>query len=96
MIWLWRYIFGFLNITLYGENAERILNIAAKNNINLWNLSCKKGNITGNIGIKSFIKLRYVKRGVKCKIKINQKRGLVFHTKKYINRTGFFFGIFYS
>ena len=94
MIWLWRYIFGFLNITLYGENAERILNIAAKNNINLWNLSCKKGTITGNIGIKSFIKLRYVKRGVKCKIKINQKRGLVFHTKKYINRTGFFLGVF--
>lgn len=94
MIWLWRYLLGFLNITLYGENAEQILNLAAKNNINLWHLSCKKGNITGNIGIKNFIRLRYIKRGIKCKIKINQKKGIVFHTRKYINRTGFFLGIF--
>lgn len=94
MIWLWRYLFGFLTITLYGENAERVLNAAAKNGINIWNLSCKKGNITGNIGIKNFIKLRYVKRGIKCNVKIIKKKGLVFHTKKYIKRTGFFIGIF--
>lgn len=93
MIWLWRYLFGFLNITLYGENAERVLNAAAKNGVNIWNLRCKKGNIIGNIGVKNFIRLRHIKRGIKCKIKINKKIGLIFKTKKYINRTGMFIGI---
>ena len=94
MIWLWRYLSGFLTIVLSGENAEKVLNTASKNGINLWNLRCKKGNIIGNIGIKNFIKLRTVKHGIKCRIKIIKKHGLVFKTNKYINRTGFFIGIF--
>ncbi len=94
MIWLWRYLSGFLTIILSGENAEKVLNLASKNGIYLWNLRCKKGNIIGNIGIKNFIKLRYIKRGIKCRIRIIEKRGLVFKTNKYIHRTGFFIGIF--
>lgn len=93
MIWLWRYLFGYLNITIYGENAERVLNAAAKNGVNIWNLRCKKGNIIGNIGIKNFIRLRQIKRGIKCKVKINKKIGFIFKTKKYINRFGIFTGI---
>ena len=93
MIWLWRYLSGYLTIILCGENAERVLNAAAKRGINIWNLRCKKGNITGNISVKNFVKLRLAKRGIKCKVKILQKRGLVFKTQKYINRTGFFIGI---
>ena len=93
MIWFWRYLSGFLTIILYGENAEKVLNQASKNGINIWNLRCKKGNIIGNIGIKNFIKLRYIKRGIKCKIKILHKKGLVFKTNKYIKRIGFFSGV---
>ncbi len=93
MIWLWRYLSGYLTIILCGENAERVLNVAAKCGINIWNLRCKKGNIIGNISVKNFVKLRSAKRGIKCKVKILQKRGLVFKTQKYINRTGFLIGI---
>lgn len=93
MIWLWRYLFGYLTIVLCGENAERVLNTAAKCGINIWDLRCKKGNITGNISVKNFVKLKNAKRGIKCRVKILQKRGLVFKTHKYINRTGFFIGI---
>ncbi len=93
MIWLWRYLSGFLTIILIGENAEKILNLASRNGINIWNLRCKKGNIIGNIGIKSFKKLRYVKPGVKCKIKILEKRGFVFRINKYKNRFGSIVGI---
>ena len=93
MIWLWRYLFGYLTISLCGENAEKVLNVAAKNNINIWDLKCNKGKITGNIGIKNFKKLRTLKRKIKCKVKIIKKIGLPFRIKRYINRTGFFIGI---
>lgn len=92
MVWFWRFIFGFLTIKIYGENGERVLNAAAYNGINIWNLHCKKGSITGNISIKDFIKLRYAKRGIKCKIKIMNKKGIVFYTNKYKNRFGFIAG----
>lgn len=94
MIWLWRYLTGYLSIILCGENAEKIVNVAVKNGINIWDLRYKHGNITGNISIKNFKKLRLAKRGIKCKIKILKKSGIVFRTKKYINRTGFYVGIF--
>lgn len=93
MIWLWRFLQGYLTITFCGEKAEQILNAAAKNRINFWNLRCKKDSIIGNISIKNFYKLRIAKRGIKCKVKIIEKKGLRFHTKKYISRTGFLIGL---
>lgn len=92
MVRFWRFIFGFLTIKIFGENGERVLNAAAYNGINIWNLRCKKRSITGNISIKDFKKLRYVKRGIKCKIKIMDKKGIVFYTNKYKNRFGFIVG----
>ena len=93
MIWLWRFLQGYLTITFCGDKAEQLLNAAAKNRINFWNLRCKKDYIIGNISIKNFYKLRIAKRGIKCKVKIIEKKGLLFHTKKYINRTGFLIGL---
>lgn len=93
MITFWRFLFGFLTVAFYGDCAEQILNIAAKNSIKVWNLRFKKGYIIGNISIKNFIKLRHLKRGIKCKIKIIKKNGLIFRFKKYGRRTGVFIGI---
>lgn len=92
MVWFWRYLFGFLSIKFEGENAVQVLNAATKNNIHIWNLKSKKGIITGNISIKNFYKLRFAKRGIKCKIYITEKRGIIFKKQKYINRLGFFIG----
>ena len=93
MLRLWRYLSGYVKIRLSGENAEKILNCAAKNRINIWDLRCRKGYITGCISIKNFIRLRSLKRGIGCKIKIIEKRGIVFKSRKYINRTGRVIGV---
>lgn len=92
MIWLWRFLFGYVVISLSGEDSALMLNIASKNHIKIWNLRCKKGNITGNIGLENFAKLYNLRHGHKCRIKILQKHGLVFHTRKYSKRIGFFAG----
>lgn len=93
MITSWRFLFGYLTISFCGDFTEQLLNAAAKNNIKIWNLIYKKGCITGNISVKNFLKLRYVKRGIKCKIKIISKNGLFFHLRKYAKRSGFYIGI---
>ncbi len=92
MNWLWRFLTGFLQIEIDAESAEKLLNKARLNGIHIWNLHCKKGKITGNITIKDFISLRYAKRGIKCRIKIVDKKGLIFNTRQYKNRFGILVG----
>lgn len=93
MIWFWRFVFGYVTIKIYGENAEQILNRAAANGISIWNLRYKNRCIYGNISAENFKKLRIVKRGIKCKISIIKKSGCVFKIKKYNKRMGFVIGI---
>ncbi len=93
MLWLWRFIVGYVTIEIYGDECELILNRAASNGINLWDLKYKKGSIYGNISTKNFIKLHTIKRGLKCKIRIIKKHGLIFRIKKHKKRIGFLVGM---
>ena len=92
MIWLFRYLKGYLIVKICGKHAEHILNIAAKNRILLWNLRYKKGSIIGCIGISDFYKLRFFKRKLNTKIKIIKKCGLPFKTARFKKRAGLFVG----
>lgn len=92
MLLFWRFLNGYLKISFCGDNSPLLLNAAVKNRVKIWDLKYKNNCITGNILIKDFLKLRKIKRGIKCSVKILEKKGLVFHTKKYVNRIGFFCG----
>lgn len=89
-----RYLFGYLTIKINGQNAERILNNATKNGIEIWNLKFKNQSIYGNISIKNFYLLRKIKKGIKCKISIEKKHGIIFKLKKHQNRYGLIVGLF--
>ncbi len=93
MVWLWRFILGYLTIKIHGEYGEQILNRTAANGISIWNLHYKNGCILGNISAENFCKLRTLKRGIKCKIKIVKKHGYIFRIKKYKKRVGFVSGV---
>lgn len=93
MVWLWRFLLGYLTIKIHGEYGEQILNRTAANGISIWNLHYKNGCILGNISAQNFCKLRTLKRGIKCKIKIVKKHGYIFRIKKYKKRVGFVSGV---
>ena len=93
MVWIWRFILGYLKIEVIGENVEQILNLAAANKINLWNLKYVKGKIYGNILIKNYIKLFKIRRGVAIRHKILKKCGLIFIFKKHNHRIGMILGV---
>lgn len=93
MLWFWHYMIGYLTIEIYGHNSEKILNTAAVNGVNIWNLYYKNKCIYGNISPKQFVKLFSIRHGTNCKIKIIKKHGLYFKMKNYKNRIGFTIGI---
>lgn len=92
IIKIFRLIKGYLLISFTGENAEEMLNIAAKNSINIWGLYCKKRCITGCVSIKDFKRLKCIKRAKGIRIKIIKKCGIPFKLKRYKGRIGLLIG----
>ena len=88
---LLEYISGYVNIVIEGYYIEQFINICNNKHIDLWNI--KKENsikVFASIYIKDFKKLKQICKKTKCKIKIQNKKGLPFVVKKYKKRKFFF------
>ena len=82
-----RYILGYIRISVEGYYIERFINICTNQKILIWNLKKEKGvKLFFNIGIKDLKKLKPIARKTKCKIKIEKKRGIPFLINKYRKR----------
>ena len=93
MLWLYRYICGYLKIIIKGEFNENILNICAVNSITLWNSKLVKKDIETCILIKDFKRLRTLMRKSGIRIHIVKKYGLPFKIYSNRNRAGLLAGI---
>ena len=89
MLWLYKFICGYLYVEFYGDFSEKILNICAKNRISLWNSRCIKRRIRSSIKARDFKKLPEIARGNKIRVHILKKVGLPFYIKRYKSRVGF-------
>ncbi len=84
---LLNYILGYVTITVEGYFIERFINICNSKRILLWGIKRKKSSIiTTKIGIKDFKRIKDVAKTTKCKIQINEKKGLPFILHKYRKR----------
>ena len=84
---LLNYILGYVTITVEGYFIERFINICNSKKILLWGIKRKKSSImTTKIGIKDFKRIKDVAKTTKCKIQINEKKGLPFILHKYRKR----------
>ena len=87
---LLKYILGYVRITVEGYYIERFINICTTNKILIWNLKREKGvKLHLNIGIQDFYKAVEVAKKLKCKVKIERKRGIPFIINKYRKRKVF-------
>lgn len=92
MLWLYRYIKGYLVLEFSGEYAAKIFNLCTRGGIAMWNMRCNSQRITACIQASNFSKLRRVRKGSRIHVKILRKRGLPFFISKYRKRVGFFAG----
>ncbi len=85
-IWL-SYILGYLKISIEGYYIERFINICKNDKITIWNLKRNKNiKLTLNIRTSEFKKICKIARKTKCKVKIENKKGLPFLLHKYKKR----------
>lgn len=88
------YCTGFVNISVEGFFTERFINSCFSNAIFLWDL--KRENSTYlkvKISVKDFKKIKKIARITKCKVKIENKKGLPILMHKYRKRKIFLIAI---
>ena len=91
---LLKYIIGYVRISVEGYYIERFINICTTSKILIWNLKREKGiKLHLNIGIEDFYRAIEVAKKLKCKVKIEKKRGIPFLINRYRKRKIFFISL---
>ena len=81
------YLLGYLRISIEGYYIERFINICKNERVTIWNLKRKKDiQLYLNVRIGEFKKVCKIAKKTRCKIKINNKKGLPFLLNKYKKR----------
>ena len=93
MLFLYRYFSGVLLVEFFGIYPEKLLNLCAKNGINIWSARYINQKIRAKILARDFIKLRKILRKSGIKVHIIQKNGFPFFIRKYNKRLGFLIGL---
>lgn len=88
MLWLYKFIIGFLEVEFSGDITEVILNICAKHGISLWNIKRKDKKIRCFMTVSSFRALPDIARKSGIRVHILKKIGLPFIINRYKRRFG--------
>lgn len=92
MLWIFRFIKGYLTVVITGDCTELLLNSAARNGITFWDLRCLRCGIEGKIGINDFKRLRKYRKIGLVKIKIKRRHGMPFYLVRCRKKAGFLAG----
>ncbi|MBO5726795.1 MAG: sporulation protein YqfD, partial [Clostridia bacterium] len=93
LINLYRLLFGYVVLKIYGDFPQRLLNLCAKNHITTWNLHKRQDHIELSVMIKDFKRLRKVRAASGVKIRILKKCGIPFVLSRYKLRVGIVLGL---
>lgn len=92
LVYIYRFIYGYLHLKLKTQRPERFLNLCSANNINIYKTSFKGGVLYFKTNISSFKMLKKINLKFKGKVHIISKKGLPFILFKYRKRYGILVG----
>jgi len=90
---IWRFLNGYVTVTVEGFFLEKFTNLCAINSIPFWNVK-RYGNakMVGRTSIKGFKQMRFQARKCGCRVNIGKKRGTPFFLHRYRKRKIFIIG----
>ena len=88
-----RYLLGYVNFRAYGGFSDRFLNICTRDGIPLWNIKNVKGNISASTTINGYLSIRNAVKKSGMKLKVLEKKGLIFFLKRNRVRVGIVIGL---
>lgn len=84
---------GYLLISVRGAAAEKLINLAIRQGIPLWDIRSGKDSALLKTDIDSFFDLRHLAKKTGCRLKIVRKAGLPFVYSRLFRRRGLLYGI---
>ncbi len=84
----WRFIRGFVVVSLEGRGIERLINLAISRGIAFWDLHKQKERARLSLPLSSFRALRPLIRQTHCRLRIERKVGLPFLKYRLRRRWG--------
>ncbi len=92
LITLLRLIKGYTEFEGKGGFTERFINLSAFRKIHLWDISFIDGSLKAKVKSADYFKLRDVAKRSGVKIRIKEKKGIVFFLNKHEKRLGLLIG----
>ncbi|MGI6588809.1 MAG: sporulation protein YqfD [Peptococcia bacterium] len=87
---------GYVEISLWGKNPERVLNMALSRGISIWDIRLKEDrHYQLKVSLGGYKAFRLLVRRSSCKVKIIKKRGLPFFLMRAKRRKVLVFGTFF-
>ena len=88
--WIYRFVRGFLKISVSGKNTSRFLNLCAKYHIVMWRLeSTDSVRCDCYIYLKDFYRLKRLVKKTRVQVRIRKKIGMPFLLHRYRSRKVF-------
>lgn len=84
----WRFLRGFVVVSLEGRGIERLINLAVSRGIGFWDLRKQKEKARLSLNLSSFRALRPLIRQTRCRLHIERKVGLPFLRYRLRRRWG--------
>lgn len=91
-----RYLKGYVEIYIYGESTERVINLCRNKEIYIRALTPKDGGYICYLDAKSVKKLKPILRKTRTKLKITGRYGMPFFIQRYRKRKIFLLGMLAS
>jgi similar to stage IV sporulation protein len=94
LIRLWHYLKGYVIIIVSGLSVEKFINICTKRQILLWDMErLDPASVRMKMSIRGFKNARSAVRKARVRVRIQEKRGLVYLLGRFRKRRGFLLGI---
>lgn len=93
IIELIRWLFGYVNFSARDGFADRFINLCTNNEIPLWNIQNVGGKITASTTLQGYLQIRESARKSGMRVRVSEKKGLIFFLKKHKKRIGLLIGI---
>ena len=88
-----RWLFGWIRLTAEGGFPERLLNLAAREEIQLWGISRQGITLTACCRARDYKKLRQPARKACMRMRVRERHGVPFFLRRYHARAGIAVGL---
>lgn len=92
-VWLWRWLRGWVRLEAEGGFPERLLNLAVRQHLPLWNTRRKGIVLSACCFASDYRKLRPLMRKTGMRMRVKERHGVPFFLRRYRGRWGIPVGI---